>query len=61
MNCPKCNQELTKVNVYSQCVQTGTVDPDGKITNYGALEILETLAIECPKCSTNITTLIEEN
>jgi DNA-directed RNA polymerase subunit RPC12/RpoP len=60
MKCPKCKKEIDSVRIYSQCYQVGELK-DNKIINYGSVEeILETLGIECPECSEDITKHIEE-
>jgi len=61
MECPNCHTKLEYVNVYSQCVQKADVDDKGIITDYGFVdEVMETLDIECPRCSKSIRKLIKE-
>lgn len=61
MKCPNCKNELEYVRVYSQCWQKADVDENGVITDYGSTkEILDTLGIECPFCSEDISNVIKE-
>jgi hypothetical protein len=61
MKCPNCKAEITRVNVYSQCIQQADVDENGKIEFYDSVdEILETLDIECRECAKSIKDIIQE-
>lgn len=61
MECPKCKTKLDHVHVFSQCWQKAQVDEKGNVSDYGSVEeVLETLAIECPECSEDITNLCTE-
>jgi Zn finger protein HypA/HybF involved in hydrogenase expression len=59
MICPKCEKEITHVNVISECWQQGTLDGN-KIISYGSVEVLETIEIECPECHADIRDYVEE-
>jgi DNA-directed RNA polymerase subunit RPC12/RpoP len=62
MNCPKCNIKLTEVDVFSQCLQKATLDSDGNIKEYSEVKsILDTLGIECPNCSCDLSSIITES
>lgn len=51
MKCPKCNEEIETVLVFSRCSQTGYLNAEGKIDDYSEVdEIYETESIECPEC-----------
>jgi hypothetical protein len=61
MICPKCEKEITHVNVISGCWQKGTLEDDSnKINCYGSVEVLETSEIECPECYADISDSVEE-
>ena len=65
MKCPKCEEEITDVNIFSECWQRGEVNKKGEITLYGGVEeILETVKIEHRNnnndCFADITKLIKE-
>lgn len=55
MKCPECKNEIEHVNVISKCWQKATLEGN-KMIDYGSVEdVLETLAVECPECSADIT------
>lgn len=55
MKCPNCKEEITQVNVISECLQKADIDVHGEITNFGSVEeIFDAQRIECPSCLTEI-------
>lgn len=59
MQCPECRAELDKVDIYSECKQTGYVK-DNKIVDYSLVNSVgATDRIECPNCCEDITNLKE--
>ena len=60
MKCPKCDENIETVRVYSEAYQVSTLK-GSKIDNYGSVqELTETVAIECPICGEDIINYIEQ-
>lgn len=62
MKCPKCNKEIDKVVVVSECWQYGRLkDDSNEIIDYGSVESIDiTLHIDCPECLKDIRKYLEE-
>jgi DNA-directed RNA polymerase subunit RPC12/RpoP len=60
MKCPRCGKQIEFVNVYSPCVQRGTLK--GKtIVDYTDTEVLQdTTGIECPECCEDIREFVKQ-
>ena len=59
MICPKCKNEISYVNLYSECRQECGLK-GSKIVEYGTVQdILDTHSIECPECSADISDFVE--
>ena len=57
--CMNCHTDLEQVDVFSKCMQVGTVDVT-KLVDFGAVEqVHETLYIECPKCFAQLNDITE--
>ena len=61
MICPQCKAKIKEVNVWSECLQIGTLRGN-KITDYGPVEtVLDTQDIECPECHFSIMEHVKES
>lgn len=61
MKCLACQQEITHVNLFSQAYQRAELEGD-KIIDYGPVEeLLDTMGIECPLCSADLSEFVKED
>lgn len=61
MKCPKCEKDIDRVHIYSECVQEVSIDEFGNTVEYESAEVLETtIAIECPECQADLRDVIKE-
>lgn len=60
MKCPGCKKEITKVRVYSECWQWGSLE-NNKVVHYSPYEDFSDSItdIECPECSLNLDDVVE--
>ena len=59
MKCPKCNKEISWVYVFREFKARGLLEGN-EIVNYNLQEPIDTIAIECPECSKDISEAVEE-
>jgi len=59
MICPHCGMDIKKVNIISQNVTVGTLVGD-KVVSYSEEEYINTVGIECPECTEDISQWIKE-
>jgi len=58
MKCKGCGQDIDLVRVYQECWQEGTLK--GKcVVEYGLIEEIETIAVECFECGENLADEVE--
>jgi len=62
MKCPECEEKLETVNVVTLCSRPATVDENGKVVDYEAVDWYgeDTIEIICPHCFSDITSVIKE-
>lgn len=59
MTCPNCTHEMSRVRVYSECWQYGTLEGN-KVVDYGSVEqIGKAIEVICDACGEDITDAIE--
>lgn len=62
MKCPKCNEEISYVSVYTEALRKGFLEgTSNRIGVYGTVTVLEsTTGILCSKCGEDISAAIDE-
>lgn len=60
MKCPKCNNEIERVVLVSECYQNCVLDENDQIVSYGSPDVQDTLRVLCDECMEPINAHVKD-